>query len=249
MGPVSRAELLVQVRELRARGLSPKQVARELGMKPAEVAPLLRQVAGVQRGPLVDRPLPEPGERKVVDCWVSPGWSAGLGLDRSPPEWAASDPDGRVTGGTGSEGLVGLMVARADRSSRVTVCGWLVDVYCLGVKNATGPTTMSSGALFDHSRLFFSAFATSPRTVPLELAQHLVHGAVAFAASFGFGPHPDFADTVPYLGTAPGSCPIRFGRDGIPFYVSGPHDNPREVVAALEASAGAGNYHYYLAGP
>jgi hypothetical protein len=30
----------------------------------------------------------------------------------------------------------------------------------------------------------------------------------------------------------------------MPFYVSGPRDNPRRVIAALEATAGAGNYHY-----
>ena len=40
--PVSQSELLSRVRELRGRGLSAKQVARELGMKPAEVAPLVR---------------------------------------------------------------------------------------------------------------------------------------------------------------------------------------------------------------
>jgi hypothetical protein len=246
MGPVSQAELLVRVRELRAQGLSRKQVARELGMKQAEVTPLLRQVAGSHRGPAQQRPLGEPGEREVVGCWINPGSSAGLGLDQAPPEWVTADPEGQSVGNTLAGGLAGVMVARVDRSSRVTVCGWLVDVFCLGVKNAMGPKTMSSSALFD-SRLFFSAFDIMPRTVPLELAQALVHGAVAYAASFGFQPHPDFAATVPYLGPVPESCPIRFGRDGMPFYVSGPRDNPRQVIAALEATAGVGNYHY-LAG-
>lgn len=213
-------------------------------MKPAEIAPLLRQVAGSQRGPVAERPPPEPGEREVVGCWVNPGWSAGLGLDQAPPEWAGADPEGQGAGESLAGGLAGVMVARADRSSRVTVCGWLVDVFCLGVKNAMGPKTMSSGALFDHSRLFFSAFDTPPRTIPVELAQALVHGAVAYARSFGFQPHPDFDATAPYLGPDPATCPIRFGRDGMPLYVSGPRDNPRQVIAALEATAGAGNYHY-----
>jgi hypothetical protein len=244
MGLVSQAELLSRVRELRAAGLSPKQVARELGMKPAQVAPLIRQVAGSHRGPAEQRSLGEPGEREVVGCWINPGWSAGLGLDQAPPEWATADPEGQRVGDTLAGGLATVMVARADRSSRVTVCGWLVDVFCLGVKNAMGPKTMSSSALFDHSRLFFSAFDTPPRTIPVQLAQQLVHGAVAYARSFGFEPHPDFAATVPYLGPAPDTCPIRFGRDGMPLYVSGPRDNPRAVIAALEATAGRGNYHY-----
>lgn len=212
-------------------------------MKPAEVAPLLRQVAGSQHRSAVDRPLPEPGEREVVGCWMNPGWSAGLGLDQAP-EWAAIDPEGQGTDETPAEGLVMVMVARADRSSRVTVCGWLVDVFCLGVKNAMGPKTISSGALLDHSRQYFRVIDTPPRAVPLELAQHLVHGAVAYARSFGFEPHPDFAATVPYLGPAPETCRIRFGRNGMPFYISRPQDNPRHVIAALEAAVGPGNYHY-----
>lgn len=246
MGPVSRADLLAQVRDLRARGYSPKQVARELGMKPAEVAPLLRQVAGSHRAPATQQPLPEPGEREVVGCWINPGWSAGLGLDDGPPDWAATDPEGAAedTSEIFAGGLVGVMVARADRSSRVTVCGWLVDVFCLGVKDAIGPQTMSSSKLLDFSRRFFSAFDVSPRSVPLELAQQIVHGAIAYAATFGFTPHPDFAATASFLGPDPGQCPIRFGRQGQPFYVSGPRDNPRQVIAALEATAGPGNYHY-----
>ena len=71
-----------------------------------------------------------------------------------------------------------------------------------------------------------------------------MHGAIAYASTFGFTPHPDFAATAPFLGPDPGHCPIRFGRQGQPFYVSGPRDNPRQVIAALEATAGPGNYHY-----
>jgi hypothetical protein len=76
------------------------------------------------------------------------------------------------------------------------------------------------------------------------MAQHLVHGAVTYARSFGFDPHPEFADTGPYLGAAPGPCPIRFCRDGQPLFISGPDDNPRAVLAALEATAGPGNCHF-----
>ncbi len=215
-------------------------------MKAAEVAPLVRQVAGSQRPAVAERPLPEPGEREVVGCWINPGWSAGLGLEQAPPAWADSDPQGSAEGVSErfAGGLVGVLVARAERSSRVTVCGWLVDVFCLGVKDVIGPRTMSSGGLFDFSRRYFSAFDVAPRTVPLELARQVVHGAIGYAASFGFTPHPDHAAAVPFLGPAPGECSIRFGRDGLPFYVSGPRDNPRQVVAALEAAAGSGNYHY-----
>jgi hypothetical protein len=241
MTGMDRKELLPVVREMRGRGLSQKQIARELGMRPAEVAPLLRQVAGSHRQPVADRPLADPAERDLVGCWINLGWSSGRGLDAAS-DWAASDPEGSQ--GPLSSGLVGVMVARLDRASRVTVCGYLVDVYCLGVKNTIGPQTIGSSAVAGYASRYFRAFGCTPRSVPLELAQHLVHGAVAYARGLGFEPHPDFASTSAYLGVAAGVCPIRFGRDGNPFFISGPDDDARRVVDTLETRVGAGGYHY-----
>lgn len=39
----------------------------------------------------------------------------------------------------------------------------------------------------------------------------------------------------------------QFGRDGKPFYVAGPHDNPDRVIRTLEQSVGEDNFHF-LAG-
>lgn len=239
---MSSDDLLSAVRELRRSGLTAKQIARELGLTKAQVLPLMRQVAGSQRALVPDRPLPEPADRELVECWISPGWSARLGLDDAP-EWAATDPEG-ADDDEGTGGLATIVLARAERAHRVTLCSYLVDSYCLGVKNTTGPTTVSSSTVHDRSRSYFSAYPSPPRRAPLELAQHLVHGAVAYAASLGFTPHPEFADTAPYLGSAPGPCPIRFGRDGLPFYISGPDDHPRQVIDTLEKTVGSGNYHY-----
>ncbi len=235
MGPVNDEEVLSQVRQMRERGSSPKQIARALGLRPTAVAPLIRRVASAQQSHV------DPADRVLLGCWVSSGWSAGLGLDEVP-QWAATDS---VAGSeSGSEGLAAVLIARQERASRATVCGFLVDVYCLGVKNVTGPLSMGSGAIAAYSRQFFSGFDRPPLAVPFDLVQHLVHGAVAYARGLGFEPHPDFTAAVPYLGAAPARTPIRFGRDGSPFYVSGPYDDPQAVIRTLEATAGAGNYHY-----
>ena len=124
------------------------------------------------------------------------------------------------------------------------MCGFLVDVYCLGVKDAVGPLAMGSDSIATFRRDFFAAFDAAPLAVPLDLAQHLVHGAVAYARDLGFKPSSGLAATAPYLGMPSTPTPIRFGREGSPFYISGPYDNPRAVVQTLEATAGAGNYHY-----
>jgi hypothetical protein len=236
MGPVNDEELLARVREMRERGSSPKQIAKALGLRPAAVAPLVRQVAALQQAHT------DPADRALLGCWISQGWSVGLGLDDAPTEWAAADPLGAADPGTG--GLAQILIARQERASRAMVCGFLVDVYCLGVKNTIGPTSMGSDSIPAYSRDYFSAFDTPPLSAPLDLAQHLVHGAVAYARTLGFEPDPGFAATAAYLGAPSTPTPIRFGRDGKPFYISGPHDNPRAVVKTLEATAGAGNYHY-----
>jgi hypothetical protein len=71
-----------------------------------------------------------------------------------------------------------------------------------------------------------------------------VHGAVAYARGLGFQPHADHAPAAPYLGTPDGPTPIRFGRDGRPFYIAGSNDNPSAVLRTLDSTAGTGNYHY-----
>lgn len=229
-------EVLDRVRQMRERGSTPKQIARVLGLRPAQVAPLVRQVAAATQERLA------PPERKLLACRISPGWSAGLGLDEAPGSVRAHSGDSDRDRPQG--GLAGILIARQDRGSRATVCGFLVDVYCLGVKNTLGPRPMGASEVDAFSRIFFATLG-SPIDIPLAVAQHVVHGAVAYARDLGFSPCEDFADTAPYLGlppTEPGS--IRFGHDGVPLYYSGPYDDARTVVATLESTAGAGNYHF-----
>ncbi|MBW0011530.1 MAG: helix-turn-helix domain-containing protein, partial [Pseudonocardiales bacterium] len=222
-------DLLARARELRADGRSPKEIARNLGVRPSTVAPLMREIA---REAAAGEPEPA-----VTGCWVSPRWSAGLTV-AGHEEW----PDLNAADNPGS-GLVGVVVARRHRPRRVSVCGYLVDVYCLGVKNALGPDVMNDRDLPAFLRMFFSAFgdATAPIEAPLDLARHLVWGALDYARELGFPPHPDFQPTSGHLGTWQETSDITFGRDGVPFYVGGPYDNAVAVTRTLTRSVGDGN--------
>ncbi|MGH3897087.1 MAG: helix-turn-helix domain-containing protein [Pseudonocardiaceae bacterium] len=219
--------LLARARELRAAGRSPKEIARALGVRPSTVAPLMRDIA---REAAADEP-----ESAVTGCWVSPGWRAGLTVDGHEewPDLGASDH--------AASGLIGVAVARRYRPRRVTVCGYLVDVYCLGVKNALGPDAMNERDLPAFVRTFFSAFghAGTPMEAPLDLARHLVWGAVDYARELGFSPHSDFQATSGHLGAWQETSDITFGRDGVPFYVQGPYDGPA-VIRTLTRSVGEG---------
>jgi hypothetical protein len=67
-------ELLERVRELRARGRSPKEIARTLKVRPATVTPLIRRLAASE---------PQDKEASLIGCWVNQGQpTAGHVADR-----------------------------------------------------------------------------------------------------------------------------------------------------------------------
>lgn len=224
-------ELIREVRRLRADGYAPKEIARALGVRPAVVAPLVQAIAA-------ERPASDI-ERELTGCWVSPGWRAGLTIN-GHPEWSGGE------GGADAEvsGLVAVLLAREDGRRRLSVCGYLLDVWCLGVKNALGPRRMSRGELAEFRRSYFGPWESSGVPAPIELARELVFGAVEYARTLGLDPHPDFESARGYLGAWDGPSAIGFGRDGTPFYADGPYDDPERVLRTLEESVGQGNFHF-----
>ena len=83
-------------------------------------------------------------------------------------------------------------------------------------------------------------------TVPVDLARHLVFGAVAYARELGFEPHPDFAAAAGHLEPWSGPSAISFGRDGKPFFMPGPYDDAASVMKTLKRSVGRGNFDFTL---
>lgn len=219
-----------QVRQLREAGLTPKLIARKVGIPVSAASRMVAAIAAKR-----------PPSDLVTDCWVSPGWSRALDgvAGRRWPDAEVSD--------TGTLGLVAVLLARPHRHDRVSVCGYLVDVHCLGVKNAVGPRVMDQRELLAFRRSFFAGFHADPVPAPVELAQHLVLGAVEYARGLGFEPHPDFAAAARHLGDWTGPSDITFGREGKPCYVQGPHDNPTAVIQTLNRTVGQGNYDYVIA--
>ena len=223
-------DLMGRVRALRARGYSPKQIARALGVPPAAVAPLVRAIAAADQA--------SAAERKLVGCWMSPGWSQGLTV-KGHPEWPDVD-----AADAGAQGLVSVLVTRQARYGRVRVCGWLVDVWCLGVKDVVGPRVTDERRAAEFTRSYFAAYQAQPLQAPVELARHLVFGAVAYARSLGFQPAPGFEATAGQLGPWASPSAIGFGRHGQPFFVQGPHDNAAAILQTLERSVGRDNFHF-----
>jgi hypothetical protein len=138
-------ELLDDVRCMRAEGTPPKAIARALGVRPAMIAPLVRQVAA-------ERPEIPIERGALVACWISPAWSRELIVERRDG-WDDVD-----LGPHGPAGIVLVLVARAGRGDRVSVCGYLVDTFCLGVKDVIGPELMRKRQLDSFARTYFVVF-------------------------------------------------------------------------------------------
>ncbi|MGI5486370.1 helix-turn-helix domain-containing protein [Microtetraspora malaysiensis] len=228
------AALLEKVRDLRGQGHSPKQIARALGVSPAVITPLVRAVAEQARG--------EETLGEVVGCWMSTGWSVGLTVDPARG-WADQAAHDENTAG----GMVSVLVARKQGWDKLLFCGYLVDTYCLGVKNTQGPEVGDEMKMRRFRERFFSAYEEGYQEAPVDLAQHLVFGAVEYARGLGLEPHEDFAATAEYLGPWTGPSAITFGKDGKPLYISGPYDDARKIVRTLTRAVGEPpNFDYIL---
>lgn len=222
-------ELKDRVRELRAQGRSPKEIARALKVAPSVVAPLVRAIAA-------EAPAAEP---ELVGCWVNVGWSEGLTVDPARG-WVDEAPE------SGTGGSVCVLVARRHTWDKMTVCGYLADVYCLGLKNALGPEVLDERELLRFRPYFFGEYA-GWQDAPIELAKDIVFGSIDHARTLGFEPHEDFAPVADLLGKWEGESSITFGRDGKPFYVQGVEDDPNRVLQILRRKFSDDEFDYALA--
>lgn len=222
-----------EVRELRGQGLSPREIARSLGIRTAEASALVREIAA-------ERDSANP-DADLLGCWLNAGWSTGLGVpDRA--DWR--DPGAE----DGTEGLLTAVVARRRRHRhKITACTYLVDAYCLGVKNAMGPDEVDERGLRSLSGFVFAAYAPPPVSAPIDLVRDLVLGAAEYARGLGFEPHPDFERARSHLGPWEGQSAITFGRDGRPYYINGPDDDPDSVLRTLRRTVGDGEFGHAVA--
>jgi hypothetical protein len=143
-------------------------------------------------------------------------------------------------------GLAQIFVTRWERNTLI-VGSYLVDYWCLGVKNCFGPRKMDQHKYDQLVRQSYASFTQDSREITLEQAQSIIWGAVDYATGLGFSPHADFEAAKAHLDQRIEPLqPIQFGREGKPCYVSGPHDNPNRIVAKLRETVGEGNFNFLL---
>ena len=135
-------------------------------------------------------------------------------------------------------GVACVLLAAPDGHNRASVCGYLVDTWCLGVKNAFGPRRMSSADLAAFRRHYFGHWRSQGIPVPLELAQHLVLGRSRTRGASGSSRTGTSGGRVGRWDLG-GAERDHVGMDGKPHYLNGPHDHPERVLATLKGRSAA----------
>jgi hypothetical protein len=149
---------------------------------------------------------------------------------------AASTPirDCLISDGWAESGMATLTLTRGVGSGPLVMGSFLLDTFCLGIKDVLFRSI--------DSHEFSALRDTMDRAAPLSpvapaYGRKLLRDLAAWATSIGFPPHRDFATVERLFGTVNAdecTAEFRFGRDGRPFYMSGPSESPRQVRRRLE---------------
>jgi len=155
-----------------------------------------------------------------------------------------------VTAEIWRHGIGNVLVSRQLSDGQVAFAVFLVDVYCLGVKNIF--VNIVSRARYDeegYGKLIHQGGLT--KMLP-ECARKLVENAVQYANELGLSPHSDYRTArLIFADIAAEACTedYTFGKDGKPFFVSGPHDSParcQQILRTLHNHCGPDGYHFLM---
>jgi hypothetical protein len=147
------------------------------------------------------------------------------------------------------QGMGQIILSRKLPNGSIAAAVFLVDVYCLGIKNAL--TKIVSRNEYN-STLRSPRMRTEEQQLEPATARKLIEEAVEYARSLGFSPHPDYQQAKILLGDidpTESSEEFEFGDKGKPHFIAGPYDNPakcKAILATLERTVGPGNYDYTL---
>jgi hypothetical protein len=143
-------------------------------------------------------------------------------------------------------GLAVVVIARRQPNGNLVFGDYLVDNYCLGLKDTFCNADIPSGEFRREFLPKLFQTAGKPISISPDLAHEIIYGSIEYAKQFGFRPHRDFDLSQSILdpsGAHPRTGQVEFGKDGKPFFIQGPHDNVDAILRQLARTAGEGNYH------
>jgi hypothetical protein len=155
-------------------------------------------------------------------CWIMPGWQ--------------------------ESGIAVIVVARRQGNGNIVYGSYLVDHFCLGLKNTLFNADIPIGQ-FRREVLPEAMHGEEPEEISPALAHEIIYGAIEFAGRYGFRPQRDYRRSRYILDPPelhPRTGTVEFGREGQPFFIAGPYDNVDAILRQLDRTAGEGNYTYLV---
>jgi len=146
-------------------------------------------------------------------------------------------------------GITTVVIARTDDAGWTRVGVFLIDLKCLGVKDAFALALPATEWPAELARLVPADERTALHPA---CARKLVEGAAAYAQQLGFLPAREYAAARRVFGSvraADCSETFTYGKDGKPLFIAGPNDDEARVARVLRtltAKLGPAGFHYIV---
>ena len=148
------------------------------------------------------------------------------------------------------QGVAHIVVARSHTNGNITMCMYLIDLFCLGVKNTQYLFNITKTEYQEKKESIDSLVFEQ---ISYELAHNIVFAGLEYAEEYGFKPHKDFTSITQYMLEEDTDeielIEVECGKDGKPFYVNGPYEDQtkiKQILAQLERTAEPGNYDFEI---
>jgi hypothetical protein len=147
------------------------------------------------------------------------------------------------------QGIGHVLLSREVTPGQFAFAAFLLDVYCLGVKDA-----MWNIRSRDEIESLAGKLMQDQKVIKMkpECTRKLVEGAVEYARNLGFPPREDYQRARLIFGdidSAACSEEFVYGRNGKPFFIAGPYDGParcRQILHILNSRLGPQGHHFLM---
>jgi hypothetical protein len=131
-------------------------------------------------------------------------------------------------------GIGTLVLARGATPYNVAFGSFLIDVFCLGIKDV-----MFEAVEADVFEMYMEGMDVGSPMVSVDpgYGRKLLRDLAAWSQSIGFPPHRDFATMERLFGDVSADASdvdFQFGRDGKPFYMPGPFESATLIRRRIE---------------
>ena len=131
-------------------------------------------------------------------------------------------------------GMGTLVLARGATPHHISLSSFLIDVFCLGIKDVMFESVES-----DVFEMYMDATDAGSPMVSVDpgYARKLLRDLAAWSQSIGFAPHRDFAVVERMFGDVSADASdavFQFGRDGKPVYIPGPSETAPLIRRRIE---------------